>query len=62
MNIQTLTTQQAMELMGSEASEAEAAKMIELLRAHGATDTDEIGDAKWNALIQRCVAEVAAVG
>ena len=56
MRIDTLTRHDALALMGSEASEAEADAMLELLRACGRADTDEIPDGEWRVIMDHAIA------
>ena len=50
MKIENITLQLALELMGSEATEAEAVKMIETLRQSGREDTSDFSDEDFFAL------------
>ena len=53
MKTSTATTEQIRERMGAEATEAEAVRMIELLRAAGIEDTDDVADAQWFELVAK---------
>lgn len=56
MKIETLTKQQALELMGNETTDAEAMEMLKMLALQDRwTDTDEISDAEWVALVAESV-------
>ena len=58
MKISNMTQWQAMERMGSEASDAEAEEMLAILRASGHEDTDEITVEQWVGMISEAVAAV----
>jgi hypothetical protein len=59
MKIENITQHDAMSMMGSETSEAEADSMIRILRVSGHEDTDEIGDVLWREYLDRAIAESA---
>ena len=47
MNVERLTLHDALQLMGSEATESEASEMLSLLRKSGAEDTEDIAMDHW---------------
>ena len=59
MTISTLTIRQALDLMGSEATDGEAAALITILQSSSHEDTRDISDADWCAMMARAI-EAAA--
>lgn len=55
MKIETITQQQILDRMGSDATEVEADEMRLILINSGLCDTDEITDREWNEMIQQAV-------
>lgn len=60
MKIENMTVHDTMQLMGSEASEAEAKVMLGMLALSDWQDTDDIGDQQWNAMIVQAVRTASA--
>ena len=55
MNIERLTLHDALQFMGSEATEAEAREMIALLSESGAEDTRDIEMGDWVEMMNRAI-------
>lgn len=60
MKIENMTVHDTMQLMGSEASEAEAKVMLGMLALSDWQDTDDISDKQWQALIVQAVRTAGA--
>ena len=54
MKIENMSTEDIRIRMGAEATTAEAERMLAELNRRGDTDTDDISDFTWNALIAEC--------
>ncbi len=59
MKISTLTTHQALELLGSESTKREADTLIRWLNESGYSDTAEIPDDVWSAVVSDIVSKCA---
>lgn len=55
MKIQNISSQSVMELIGSEASDAETKAMRELLLSSGFEDSNDIPENKWNSLLLQAI-------
>lgn len=55
MKIETMSTRDLLDRMGSDTTDAQAKAMWEFINAGGWSDTDEISDTKWVALIAEAV-------
>jgi len=55
MKIETMSTRDLLDRMGSETTDAEAEAMMKILKDAGWEDTDEIADAIWSDYIAEAV-------